>query len=697
MSDSSDAKFRDLVAGSIQGVIVFAKSDHKPLFVSEQIVGMYGYGTPGEMMLLENLEAMVHPEDRTRIAYGEDRLGAGGEPAIGEFRGLRKDGSIIYVQDKVTPVTWEGEPALLATFADVTAYRRAEMALEKSKRRLDEAQRIAHLGSWTRDFSADVIHWSDEHYRMFGVETSKKEIRPSDFMACVHPEDREIVAAAVEEAIRSALPYDTEYRIQLPGSEIRFIEERGEVTFDDARKPAFMRGTVQDVTERKKTEETARHLANYDALTDLPNRHLFEDRLEKAMAAARRRNEHLAVHFINLNNFKRVNEKFGHAIGDKLLKAVGASLQKVVRASDTLARFGNDEFTVIQTDLVNPQDASVLAKKIIDAVNWPFSIGEHEVRTSATIGIAIYPNDGREVAQLFQNADFALDSSKAKGPNSYEFFDKDMRAAMAQRRRLEDELARALERDEFVLHYQPRIDLDSGHVIGVESLVRWRHPERGLVLPNEFIPYAEKSGLIRPLGAWVLRQACRDTLAWRDAGLAPLSVAVNLSAAQFHDADLVAQVRDALDAAELEPGRLELEITETLMMTERDSKVVPTLERLRELGVQISVDDFGTGYASLTYLRHFPVSKVKVDQTFVQGVTNIPQDKAIVEAVIRLGHGLNLTVTAEGVEEEQVVHFLKAWNCDEAQGFLFSRPLASRDLIALLGARPATKSASGGD
>ena len=374
-------------------------------------------------------------------------------------------------------------------------------------------------------------------------------------------------------------------------------------------------------------------------------------------------------------------------MGDELLKAVGASLQEVVRASDTLARFGSDEFTVIQTELVNPQDASILAQKIIDAVGRPFHIGGHEVRTGATIGIAIYPNDGQDAAQLFQNADFALDSGKSKGQNTFEFFDKEMRSALAARQRLEEDLVNALAREEFVVHYQPRIDLATGLVIGVESLVRWRHPERGLVLPSEFIPSAEKSGLIRPIGEWVLRQACEDTAAWRDAGLPPLSMAVNLSAAQFHETDLVNLVREALESSNLDPEQLELEITETLMMQERDTKVVPTLKRLRDLGVHISVDDFGTGYASLTYLRQFPVSKVKVDQSFVQGITDIAQDKAIVEAVIRLGHGLNMTVTAEGVEDEEVVYFLKAWNCDEAQGFLFSRPLPARDLVVLLGAQ----------
>ena len=448
--------------------------------------------------------------------------------------------------------------------------------------------------------------------------------------------------------------------------------------------------TVEDITERKATEQHAQYLAQHDALTDLPNRTLFEDRLEKAMANAQRHGRNLAVHFLDLNHFREVNDTLGHAVGDDLLKAVGATLIRVVRATDTVARLGGDQFTVIQTELVDPQGASVLAQKIVDTLGQPFQLADHEVRTGVTIGVAVYPNDGVESGHLLQNADIALYAGKQKGQNTYEFFDAEMRTALAARKSLEEGLARALEREEFMVYYQPRIELASGLIIGVEALVRWNHPERGIVSPGEFIPVAETSGLIRPLGEWVLRTASADTAAWRDAGLPPMSVAVNLSAAQFHQTDLVALVCKVLDASGLTPGQLELEITETMMMKERDTKVVPTLRRLRDRGIQISVDDFGTGYASLTYLRNFPVSKVKVDQSFVNGIVDIPEDRAIVEAVIRLGHGLSLKVTAEGVETEEQAALLRAWNCDEAQGYLFSRPVPADELIALLEAQAST-------
>lgn len=679
-----DIKFQNLVEASVQGVIVIDLPDLRPLFVSEAVARSCGYDSVEEMMDLKTIEAIIHPEDRSQLSHLVEIFKTNKAPVTNEVRCVRKDGSVIHVQHMITPINWDGEMALLVTSTNITKRRQAEAALSRSEESLAEAQQIAQVGSWSLDFQNDAIHWSDEQYRIFGVEPSAENINYGKFMTLVHPGDRESVVRATKVARETGAPYDIEYRVVRPDGDLRIVHGRGEVIFDRDHKPVLMRGTAQDITERKETERHVRYLADYDTLTDLPNRYLFEDHLEKAMAAAERHDRNLAVHIIDLNRFQEINDTLGHAVGDELLKAVGTTLKRVLRASDTLARLGGDEFTVIQTDLDDPQDASILAQKMIGAVNQPFQLADHEVRAGANVGIAVYPNDGNEAAQLLQNADFALNSGKSKDRNIYEFFDMKMRTAAALRRTLENELARALEREEFVVHYQPRIELATGLITGVESLVRWRHPERGIVQPNEFIPSAESSGLIRPLGEWVLRQACMDTVAWRDAGLPPMSIAVNLSASQFHQTDLVGLVSEVLEVSGLPPNLLELEITETLMIKERDTVVVPTLNRLRDLGVNISVDDFGTGYASLTYLRNFPVSKVKVDRTFVQGIVDVAQDKAIVEAVIRLGHGLNLTVTAEGVETEEVASLLRAWNCDEAQGYLFSRPLEADDLITLL-------------
>ncbi|MCH7929702.1 MAG: EAL domain-containing protein, partial [Proteobacteria bacterium] len=451
--------------------------------------------------------------------------------------------------------------------------------------------------------------------------------------------------------------------------------ENGDVVWD---------GIVLDITDRKEAERRIDYLAHHDTLTDLPNRALFQDRLVAAIAQAKRHQKLLAVHFMDLNRFKEVNDTLGHPVGDELLKAVAKDLKRVVRETDTVARLGGDEFAVIETELDSPQGAVVLAQKVIDALAQPYRIGDHEVRTGTTIGIAVYPTDGTEPQELLQNADFALYAGKAKQRDGFEMFDPEMSAALKASKDLEVELHRALENEEFVLHYQPRVALATGVIIGVEALVRWVHPERGMIAPGAFIPVAESSGLVRPLGEWVLRTACREANSWQRVGLPPLSVAVNLSAAQFHGTDIVATVSDVLDESLLDPTLLELEITETMMMRERDSKVVPALQGLSDLGVEIAVDDFGTGYASLTYLRRFPVSKVKVDQSFVAGIVDDRDDRAIVQAVIGLGRGLNMKVTAEGVETREQVEILRAWQCDEAQGYYFGRPVPAEQLIGLL-------------
>jgi diguanylate cyclase (GGDEF)-like protein/PAS domain S-box-containing protein len=422
--------------------------------------------------------------------------------------------------------------------------------------------------------------------------------------------------------------------------------------------------TYEDVTERRQAEAKIIHMARHDALTNLPNRVLFRDKMEQAL----RRGEKLAVMFLDLDRFKSVNDSLGHPVGDALLCAVTERLQRVVRGVDTVARLGGDEFAIVQSQ-ARPTDASELAAKIIETLLEPFEVHGHQVIIGTSIGVAMAPADGNEPDQLLRNADMALYRAKANGRGNFHFFQPEMDAQMQDRRRLELDLRKALLADQFELYYQPLIQLASGEVAGFEALIRWNHPERGLVGPNEFIPVAEEIGLIVPLGEWVLRQACRDAAAWPG----KITVAVNLSAAQFRNPMLALSVVSALGQSGLAASRLELEITETVLLQD-DRAVLDTLHQIRDLGVRISMDDFGTGYSSLSYLRSFPFDKIKIDRSFISELGKENDCVAIIRAVTRLGSSLGMITTAEGVETEQQLEILRAEGCTQVQGYLFSKP-----------------------
>lgn len=423
--------------------------------------------------------------------------------------------------------------------------------------------------------------------------------------------------------------------------------------------------------------------ACHDVLTDLPNRLLFHDRLHQAARQARRTEEQLGLLFLDLDGFKLINDSLGHDVGDCLLQAVAKRLQSVVREGDTVARIGGDEFVILLLNIQTDDAAAKVARKIITTIAEPFELAEHELSASVSIGISLYPNDSDDIDVLLKNADKAMYRAKHKGENSFHFFLPAKDPETAKRLKLENELRFAIEHDQLELYYQPQLDLNSGKIAGVEALVRWRHPELGMLPPAQFIPLAEETGLIVPLGDWVLWRGCQQYRHWRDSGFAPMRMAINLSTRQFMVMRLKETVKRAIEAAGMKPAHLVLEITESGAMQNVEYSV-KTLSNLRELGVQIAMDDFGTGYASLNYLKRFPLDILKIDRSFIQGLHTSHTDWAIASAVVAMARRLNLRVLAEGVEHEEQLLYLRALKCDEFQGFLISKPLSTEDFTELL-------------
>ena len=580
------------------------------------------------------------------------------------------------------PFNW---PLLCHRLRYMLRASRAISDLTKSREILADAQRLAGLSSWEWDLNTNVVYWSKEIYARFGIAEDSVNSNADSFWNLIHPDDRDAVKEAFVTAIRAEKPYDQDYRIVLPNGVTQIIHVQGRTEYDGDGRALRMHGTIQDITERKRTEEQIRHLAFYDSLTSLPNRMLFKEQLNQALQSARREERYVAILFLDLDNFKRVNDTLGHTVGDLLLQDVGARLAQCIRAEDsiarnpsdqanlTVARLGGDEFTVLLGRIANTQDAAKVAQRILDSLAEPILVDGHELFVSTSIGIAVYPFDGEETETLIKNADAAMYHAKSTGRSRYHFYNPSMNATALEKLNLERSLRKALERGEFVLYFQPLVHGETGEIIGNEALLRWNHPERGLVLPGEFIPLAEETGLIVPIGHWAIETACKQNMQWQQSGLPCVPVMVNLSSLQFHDPKFVFKVEEILNATKLPPRYLTLELTESMLIHDSEHNMA-TLVDLRRLGIGLSIDDFGTGFSSLNYLKRFPVDHLKIDQSFVRDITHDASNSAIALAIIALARSLNLGVVAEGVETPEERDFLRNNGSPHMQGFLFCEP-----------------------
>ena len=582
--------------------------------------------------------------------------------------------------------------AMLEGLADDISYGVVSLRTKAAREQAEHALRTTEEKLSSILDSIDNVVWSTTESEFIYLNSMVEKIygHPVEhfyrdrqlWFRAIHPEDRQSVLDAHEQLARST-SFRQEYRIVRPDGDIRWIEERARAIRDEQGKLLRFDGIAIDISERKAYEARIEYLAGHDALTSLANRNLLGDRITQAMAHARRNGLLLALLFLDLDRFKGVNDSFGHELGDSLLLEVSHRLKDVIREGDTVARQGGDEFIILLTDIQRPQDVTAVANKIFDAFLTPFVVRGHELFVTTSIGATIFPDDGEDMQSLLRNADTAMYRAKEERGNAFEFYSREMSVRALERAELESALRRALERKEFELFYQPKVEATNGRIIGAEALIRWNHPEMGLVSPTRFIPMAEEIGLIVPIGDWVLHTACAQNKAWQDAGLPPICISVNLSARQFRQENLVESVATALHDMGLAAHHLELELTESIVMNSAEL-FISKLKELEDLGVQLSIDDFGTGYSSLSYLKRFPLHHLKIDQSFVRDIATDADDAAITSTVISLGHSLNLKVIAEGVETEEQVAFLRDHNCDEMQGYYFSKPLPAKEFATLL-------------
>jgi len=604
-----------------------------------------------------------------------------GERICYETLGWRRGEDAFPIELSISRTLLEGRPAFIGIARDITDRKQADDALRRSEERFRSIFEHAVAGMNTMDREGRLVEVNDAFCRFLGF--SAEELRGLSVEDFTHPEDRSETREALREAavgLRQVYSREKRY-IHKDGSTVWGHIFRAWV-FDDEGQQTHSIGLVQDITERKRASEELDYLVHHDALTLLPNRRQLNDRMNHALARAERSGSQLALLHLDLDRFKMINDSLGLECGDQVLMEIGGRLNSMIRTSDTLARLGGDEFVVLLEELYEVKKAAVVAQKILAEIAAPLSAGGQTLVLTASLGISLYPSDGGTLEDLLKNAEKAMYQAKEEGRNTYRFYTAEMNARSRELLLLEGGLRQALEQKEFLLYYQPQFDLQSGELVGSEALLRWQHPQLGMISPLDFIPMAEETGLIVPIGNWVLNSACLQNQLWQERTGLPLQIAVNMSARQFRHADLLQEVAAALQTSGLSPDLLELEITESILMADVEQAIEVMLQ-LTGQGIHFAIDDFGTGYSSLNYLRRFPIANLKIDRSFVQDVTTNPDAAAIAQSIVMLAHNLNLQVVAEGVETDEQADFLRAAGCNLVQGFLFGRPVPAAEFERL--------------
>ena len=679
-AEESLRRFRVAMDNSADMIVLIDRATMRFVDVNETSCRLLGYSREE---LLKMGPQDVLPASREQLERAYDEFIANPSHTHGMRSHYRCKNGSTFPFESTRHVLRSGDAHIIAAISrDIRAQLASQEALRESESRFRSLTQL----------SSDMYWEQDEHFRftsMSGTGSERVNARSFTTIGKKRWEQNYINMSADQwaehiAALEAHNPFrDMELcRLDDSGKKV-WISISGEPVFDSSGAFTGYRGVGKDITERKHDEEHIQFLANHDALTSLPNRAMFSDVLNLTIQNARRYNRSFAVLFIDLDRFKNINDTLGHDAGDKLLQEMGTRLTQTVRASDVVARLGGDEFVVLVQEVAESRQVAPVARKILSALVEPLVMQGQECRVTASIGICMYPSEAKDEKALMKNADIAMYRAKEDGKNTYKFYSEEINIHSFERMALETSLRRGLERNEFFLHYQAKLDLRTGRITGSEALVRWQHPDLGVVPPAQFIPLAEETGLIVPIGKWVLNTACAQNVAWQREGLPPLCISVNLSARQFADEGLLEDIAAALKSTGLRPELLELELTESMVIqnTERAGKV---LAEIKKMGVRLAIDDFGVGYSSLTHLKRFPIDTLKVDRSFIRDLPQDLDDKAITEAIIAMGKSLNLTVVAEGVETLEQETFLRDHNCDETQGFYFSKPIAPDQFAELL-------------